>query len=68
MSPRLYVNQLEAIRDTVNELDNANEDYIRAKLRWSADNTDETMIDLIGTWARLNKHFRDIEDKYGSKS
>lgn len=68
MSPRLNVDQLEATRDTVTELDNANEAYIRAKVRWSTTNTDETMIDLIGRWARLNKLFRDIEHKYGSKT
>lgn len=37
------------------ELDNAYEAHIKAKLAWDLSNTDETMIRLISTWARVTR-------------
>lgn len=39
----------------LDEFDKANENYIRAKTNWSLSNTDDTMIALIGAWARLGR-------------
>lgn len=47
------------------EIDAANEKYIRAKTHWSTRNTDATMIELIGAWARLNRILWLMDDKYG---
>lgn len=49
----------------ITELDKAHEAHIKAKVQFSIRNTDNTMIDLIGTWSRLTKLIRDFDDKYG---
>lgn len=46
-------------------LDTAHEAHIRAKVDFSTSNSDYTMINLIGTWARLNRVMMEMEEKYG---
>lgn len=63
----IYIRKLIP-KDSIKELDEfdaAYADYVHAKVEWSVRNTDETMINLNGTWSRLNKLFRDLDDKYG---
>lgn len=45
-------------------LDNAWEFYSDAKDKWDQVNSDDTMINLIGTWARFNREVWKIEEKY----
>lgn len=65
-------------RDTVNyirstitsypdrqKIDDANEQYIRAKAKWSTLDNDETMINLVGTWSRVSRIIREMDNKYG---
>lgn len=51
----------------LDKLDTAHEEHIKAKVAFSVSNTDNTMINLIGTWARLNRIISDMDDKYGSR-
>lgn len=48
-------------------LDAANEHYIKTKVLWSTNNTDTTMIDMIGAWSRMTKVLHDMDDKYGER-
>lgn len=41
--------------------------YIHAKVEWSLHNTDETMINLIGTWARFTRIMHTVDNKYGRR-
>lgn len=43
-------------------LDNAYREYIRAIGNFATVNSDDTMVNLIGTWARITKIIRDSED------
>lgn len=47
------------------ELDEAHEAHIRSKTDFHVANSDRTMINLIGTWARLSRVMWKLEDKYG---
>lgn len=47
--------------------DAAHEDHIRAKTAFDTVNSDHTMINLIGTWARLQRLIWAMDDKYGSR-
>jgi ribosomal protein L1 len=40
------------------------EAYIHAKTAWTTNNTDETMIHLVGKWARMSKLLREADEKY----
>jgi len=44
------------------EFDEAHEAHIRAKTAFITHNSDETMINLIGTWARLNRLLMQAEE------
>src|SRR5258708_4856726 len=46
------------------ELDAAYSNHIRALTHFSTNNTDDTMIALIGTWARLNRIILNTDIKY----
>lgn len=46
-------------------LDKAHEAHIRARTAFATSETDATMINMIGTWARLTRVIRDMDDKYG---
>jgi hypothetical protein len=48
-------------------LDKAQTEHINAKTQFALLQSDATMINLIGTWARLTKIMRDMDDKYGSR-
>jgi hypothetical protein len=48
-------------------LDKAQIEHINAKTQYALLQSDQTMIDLIGSWARLTKIIRDMDDKYGSR-
>lgn len=43
-------------------LDNAYREHIRALNAFITVNSDDTMVNLIGTWARITKVLRDSED------
>jgi hypothetical protein len=60
-----YMRQTITDANDPETFDNANRAYISAKVAWSTINNDETMINLIGSWARLNKIIREMDDKYG---
>lgn len=47
------------------EFDDANTAYIQAKTEFSTFNSDRTMINLIGTWARIQGLIRKMDAKYG---
>lgn len=49
------------------EIDDANGAHIRARTEYSTINSDNTMINLIGTWARLQRIIMIMDDKYGSR-
>lgn len=49
-------------------LDIAAEAHIKAHTAFDTFNSDETMVNLIGTWARVTKVMRDIDDKYGDRT
>lgn len=51
------------IKDVAN-LDAAHEAHIKAKTEFSTSNSDFTMVNLIGTWARLNRIMMEMEEKY----
>lgn len=63
---RIVLNSNRASIADVKELDAAHEAHIRAKTDFHVENSDRTMINLIGTWARLNRVMWSLEDKYGS--
>lgn len=50
--------------ELLSAFDVANENYIRAKTTWITNNTDETMIALIGTWARLGRVRWEIQKEF----
>lgn len=56
----------EQIAD-LSTLDKAHEEHIKAKVTFSTINSDNTMINLIGTWARMTRIIRDMDDKYGRR-
>lgn len=41
--------------------------HIRAKLAFNSRNSDETMINLIGTWSRFTRIMYEMDDKYGRR-
>lgn len=41
--------------------------YETATKEFNTNNSDETMINLIGLWARMSRIMRDMDDKYGIK-
>lgn len=43
-------------------LDNAYREHIRALNAFTVVNSDDTMVNLVGTWARITKIIRDSED------
>jgi hypothetical protein len=48
-------------------LDKAQMEHIQAKIQFARLQSDATMINLIGTWARMTKIMRDMDNKYGSR-
>lgn len=48
-------------------LDAAYEAHIRANNAWTLSNTDETMINLIGSWAKLTRTMMEMDLKWGKK-
>ena len=50
-------NDLHSLRDAM-------ENYIRAKGDWATTNTDGTLHHLVGTWSRVSRILRDIEERY----
>lgn len=61
-----YRKHIDAAKD-IETLDDAHEAHIRAKTAFSTVNSDRTMINLIGTWARLNRVIMEMDDKYGRR-
>lgn len=53
-----------AAANDLHTLRKAMEDHIRAKNAWDTNNTDQTMIHLIGSWARVTKIMLDLDAKY----
>lgn len=47
------------------EISEAHESHIRAGTDYHTVNSDRTMINLIGTWARLSRVIIQMEEKYG---
>lgn len=58
--------QLEAQRDDLIALDNSFEAHIKARTAYALEQGDDTMINLIGTWARVARVLRDLEERYGN--
>lgn len=50
------------------KIDAAHEAHIRAKVEFSTSNSDYTMVNLIGTWARLNRVMMEMEEKYAIRA
>lgn len=48
------------------DLDKAHEAHIKARTAYALEPSDETMINLIGTWARVTRNLWKLEDKYGA--
>lgn len=48
----------------VETLNKAMRDHLSAKTDFDLANTDETMINLIGTWSRMSKIMRDMDERY----
>lgn len=46
-------------------LSDAHTEYTRAKVAFSVVDNDDTMINLIGSWSRINRIMWQMEDKYG---
>lgn len=63
----IVVKSTEEVIEDLKEIDIANEAHIRAKTQFSTINSDNTMINLIGTWARLQRVIWKMDDKYGSR-
>lgn len=59
-------NNIEVAKD-IEAFDDAHKEHIKAKVVWSTSNTDETMINLVGTWARMTRLINKMDDKYGEK-
>lgn len=58
---------LSQAKEDLEIINKAADAYIRANTHWQTFDNDENMIDLIGTWARMTKVIRDMDDKYGSR-
>lgn len=52
------------VADDITRLDEAAEAHIRARTAYSTHNSDETMINLVGTWSRVARVIRELEIKY----
>jgi hypothetical protein len=50
--------------DDVRALQSAMQNYVSAKTDFSTVNSDETMIHLIATWARVSRVIREMDEKY----
>lgn len=53
-----------AVAEDVETLKSAMENHIEAKLAWDHVNTDDTMIHLIATWARVSRIMYKLDEKY----
>lgn len=49
------------------EMDLAYSAFVNAQTDFSTFNSDHTMINLIGTWARLQRVIWSMDDKYGRR-
>jgi len=56
-----------AVATDIDTLDAAHEAHIRAHNAFNTSNTDETMINLIGTWSRMSRIINHMDDKYGRR-
>lgn len=45
----------------------AAEAHIKAKTAFDTKNSDDSMVNLIGTWARFSRMLWEMDDKYGRK-
>lgn len=59
--------KLSGIKLAIVNLDDAWNLYALVNAEWRANNTDATMINLIGHWSRMTKIIRELDDEYGSK-
>ncbi len=72
-SQRSHRDTVNSIRTTISgypdrqKLDDAHWQYIQAKTKWTTLDNDETMINLVGTWSRLNRILNEMDAKYGKK-
>lgn len=48
----------------ISRLDEATEDHIRARTAYHVTSSDETMTHLVGTWSRVSRIVRELEEKY----